>query len=108
MKNSVFASVFGVGLALATAATALNGVALVPAIDRGDRFVDLPTVRADRDGFVEVRNIRGVAIGREPIRAGANANVRVRLTQRASRGLEVVLFATGDSTPLAERRIRVK
>ena len=108
MKNSAFASVLRIGLIIATAATASNGVGLVSAIDRGDRFVELPSVSADRDGFVEIRNIRGATIGREPVRAGANADVRVRLTQRARPGLRVLLFATGNAMPLAERRIRIK
>lgn len=64
---------------LAGAASASDGVSYFSFGDRlaQDSVLELGTVRAAKDGVVEIRNLDGDLLGSTAVRAGANGDVRV-------------------------------
>ena len=68
--------------------------------------VDLRTVTASGDGVVEIYSFGGEFLGSTPVRAGANAGVRVNINRRPVGDLIAVLVVNGQVT--AEQRLDVR
>jgi hypothetical protein len=90
-----------------TTVLAENSFSLAQVQTRG-HILELGLVRADGDGFVIVYEVRGgranVLLGSEPIRAGANPDVRVGL--RSYSGSSALALLVIDGEAVASQRIR--
>lgn len=99
--------------AIGAASTAsAAGFSIIPDIDDRASFVELGTVTADMDGFVEIRatkgGVLGDVIGVAEVNQGANSNVKVRFSTQPTQDVVAFLFADGASTPADVTKIDVE
>lgn len=90
----------------ATSAAATNAFGVLDGIDRGEHTYQVDLVRAQAPGIVQIQTRSGQVLGIAPVRAGANANVLVRLKgQFVNQNLVAKLIVDGSVKDTSQIRV---